>query len=513
MYSQTDIELARLALYAYDYSPRNHSGIPEGYTLVEGSEFSDEVTGFQAYAFIGPGDQLVVAFTGTRFAEGEPLDVDWQSNITGALGSEEPFGTGQFEQAVLWFKRLMDNPDISDASKQDVMFTGHSLGGGLAEFMGTIFGLPAVGFAPAPFEQIALNTDTMIDLLAGFGAHTTHGAALASWVHALQQGGEVLSQTLDAREGNISSIAITDEMVTLPLRLGETFFDVAGVLVGTTLNYVGPAAAAALLMMDSFQHLRPLAPWLMATAIPGVDDAIAGSLMSTKPEELYLGESNYRWIDVGEWSNLNVDLEPLSLDFSQAVAKHAMSWHLALMESEELLQAVAALPDLAPIISSSDYFARDAYQDRETDLLLKILNNHFGVFSGGGDDQGVQPRPASGWLIPFAADMLAISEAVPAGSESHVISGLIAVAAQYYADSPDGAIDPLFAAVSGGLSFDLDEIPGASPSSVKGIARHLWGVLADDFDGAAYLMPALHDVDAMQAAGSACGTSSTAPTA
>ncbi|MFP5505598.1 MAG: hypothetical protein ACLGH6_05325 [Gammaproteobacteria bacterium] len=100
MYSQKSIELARLALYSYDYSEVNHSGIPEGYTLVPGSRFSDPVTGFQAYAFIGPGDQLVVAFTGTRFAEGEPLDVDWQSNITGALGSEEPLGKGQFEQAA-----------------------------------------------------------------------------------------------------------------------------------------------------------------------------------------------------------------------------------------------------------------------------------------------------------------------------------------------------------------------------------------------------------------------------
>lgn len=133
MYSQKTIDLARLALYSYDFSDRNRSGIPDGYREV--ASWANPDTGFQAYAFVRDDtDELVVSFTGTRFAEGEPLDIDWQTNLAGGLGSTLLFGNErQFADAIEFFGRVMALPEneAGQATKDNVMFTGHSLGGGL----------------------------------------------------------------------------------------------------------------------------------------------------------------------------------------------------------------------------------------------------------------------------------------------------------------------------------------------------------------------------------------------
>jgi hypothetical protein len=85
MYSSETIELARLALYSYDFEGFNRSGLPAGYT--ELAMWTNADTGFQAYAFKSDTGQLVISFTGTRFEENAPLDIDWQTNIVGAMGA------------------------------------------------------------------------------------------------------------------------------------------------------------------------------------------------------------------------------------------------------------------------------------------------------------------------------------------------------------------------------------------------------------------------------------------
>lgn len=67
MYSNLQLDLTRLALYAYDYRRQvNRTGIPEHWVQIKVKE--NPATGFQAYAFLNTStNQVAVSFTGTRF--------------------------------------------------------------------------------------------------------------------------------------------------------------------------------------------------------------------------------------------------------------------------------------------------------------------------------------------------------------------------------------------------------------------------------------------------------------
>lgn len=188
MWSDKQIDLASLALYSYDYDDSNRTGIPSEWEFVVKSVSVN--SGFQAYAFKNDvTNELVVSFTGTRFHPDEPIDVDWQTNVAGSMGSVVPFGVGQFADATGFLRMLMeaDTAVLNDAQKENVIFTGHSLGGGLANFMGVVFDRPALGFAPAPFESMAKSA-SVLDYLSDvyLSSVTRHGVADAL---ACAQGG------------------------------------------------------------------------------------------------------------------------------------------------------------------------------------------------------------------------------------------------------------------------------------------------------------------------------------
>lgn len=71
MYTDFEKELSRIALYSYDYSKQNRTGLPDDWALIPmpaGLGLIPE-TGFQAYAVINnQANRLVFSFIGTRFA-------------------------------------------------------------------------------------------------------------------------------------------------------------------------------------------------------------------------------------------------------------------------------------------------------------------------------------------------------------------------------------------------------------------------------------------------------------
>ncbi len=135
----------------------NRSTAPLGFATPFGAKVIDQTTegAFAAVAYYLPdADEIIFAYRGT--------DEPWSDGFTGW-----PLGSGWYDspqsQADLAFGFFNDvMADISEpthefhyASSADVVFTGHSLGGGLAGLVASINELPAFVFDSMPFTQAA----------------------------------------------------------------------------------------------------------------------------------------------------------------------------------------------------------------------------------------------------------------------------------------------------------------------------------------------------------------------
>jgi Lipase (class 3) len=134
-------DYATLSLYVYDVREDdiNRPILPAGWTELELN--TDNVVGFSYGIFQGPGNEIVLAYTGTN--EG----VDWLSNIGSGLG----IGSPQVSAAALVYARAKEQYGAN------ITLSGHSLGGGLASIISVWFNRPAVVFDHAPFELAARN--------------------------------------------------------------------------------------------------------------------------------------------------------------------------------------------------------------------------------------------------------------------------------------------------------------------------------------------------------------------
>ena len=145
----TKKELAQLSLYVYnvpaDAEQKNRPNLPSSDWVV--LEYSpDNTLGFSYGIFKNNSTgEVVVAYTGSN----EKLVVDFLlTNIPAGVG----VGSTQISGAAVVAART-----IQTYGAQNVSFTGHSLGGGLASIMSVWFNRPAVVFDHAPFELAARN--------------------------------------------------------------------------------------------------------------------------------------------------------------------------------------------------------------------------------------------------------------------------------------------------------------------------------------------------------------------
>ena len=105
----------------------------------------DDRSGFQAAVYKNDANQYVVAYTGTNGGN------DWtKANIPQGFGMQ----TKQYEQAQMLAKTM-----VSVHGVDNVAFTGHSLGGGLAQA-----GILATGGRGVTFNAAGLSNDTMREL-------------------------------------------------------------------------------------------------------------------------------------------------------------------------------------------------------------------------------------------------------------------------------------------------------------------------------------------------------------
>lgn len=140
-------EYAQLAAYVYAVTPKNVLEKPPGWEQLE--LIPDQGDGFSAGVFRRIGTtEIVIAYTGTN---ANKLTDTQYANLPATLGTP----SSQVLKAMLLYERIKNNPLYGD----NITFTGHSLGGGLAGLMAVYFNKTATTFDAAPFEKSALNTN------------------------------------------------------------------------------------------------------------------------------------------------------------------------------------------------------------------------------------------------------------------------------------------------------------------------------------------------------------------
>lgn len=155
MASVTEFSLLALRVYSTPgaiKSPEpdtefNRPAVPAGWTELEWH--ADEGDGF-SYGVYGNGSEIVVAYAGTN------QNIDWAANITNGVG----LGSTQLTKAAIAYLQA------KQTYGENISFTGHSLGGGLASIMAVWFDRPATVFDEAFFETTALDPLVMAPMIA-----------------------------------------------------------------------------------------------------------------------------------------------------------------------------------------------------------------------------------------------------------------------------------------------------------------------------------------------------------
>jgi Lipase (class 3) len=138
-----DLACAILSSTAYriGYHLKNQIDAAPGAVQLPGSlgyKALNGTSGFEASAFEYDG-KIIISYAGTN----PDYIADLVTNGALALGINHP----QLKQAAEFYAAIKNNPAYAG---KEVVFTGHSLGGGLAAAMGVFFNKRAVTFDPAP---------------------------------------------------------------------------------------------------------------------------------------------------------------------------------------------------------------------------------------------------------------------------------------------------------------------------------------------------------------------------
>ena len=136
---------------------RNEAPIPPGWTELKDYAISGSGTGavlsgagFSARVYRGPGGDIVISYAGTQFGgSGIGQAGDW-------LSGNMPLAIGLYGQQAMAAAELYQK--VRAEQGNNISFTGHSLGGGVAAMMAVLFDRPAKVFAPAPFGMSVNST-------------------------------------------------------------------------------------------------------------------------------------------------------------------------------------------------------------------------------------------------------------------------------------------------------------------------------------------------------------------
>lgn len=197
----------------------NDSIIPSNAIKLQSASYS---SGFQASAYYDPDlNQIIISYAGTNeFRDIGSADAGIMiGNVTST----------QWQEAFLFYNELFKNPDFNyhlDNNYAEIILTGHSLGGGLAQVVGAVTGNQTFAFNPAEVppaligkgpESFSLNPFIFVtDLVAWASAKYVGNIPLhplspgeSSNIHIIRSNKDVVSY------GVTKSIHLTDDIINV----------------------------------------------------------------------------------------------------------------------------------------------------------------------------------------------------------------------------------------------------------------------------------------------------------
>ncbi|HSI53212.1 MAG TPA: VCBS domain-containing protein [Ramlibacter sp.] len=218
----------------------NQAPVPAGWVELAQYQVSGSGTyaglttaGFSARVFQGPGGEIVISYAGTQFGgTGIGQAGDWfAGNLPLALGFS---GTQALLAAALY-------QQVRSDLGNNITFTGHSLGGGLAAMMSAYFDRPAYVFAPAPFSKAVDSTQYLLGMAGALMPTRVLLTALAVADPHKMLPPEIFSYTplldYNGRAANVHSWAVKGEVlekVLFPLGFIEPANSRTSLFAGST---------------------------------------------------------------------------------------------------------------------------------------------------------------------------------------------------------------------------------------------------------------------------------------
>ncbi|TAN82305.1 MAG: DUF2974 domain-containing protein, partial [Gallionella sp.] len=202
-----------------DAPPANFNG----WTLLDVSPPNPD--GFYAVAYQNSAGQVAIAYRGTDGLKG-----DLAADGSFVAGSWHP----QFFDAAAFTNRF-----IEIYGKDNVLVTGHSLGGGIAQVMARMFGLDGATF-DAPGANGVTQSDGFAQAAALYGQPTGNQDA-AAFMNYTSQGSAI--SAVDSHIGGTQSIVNLSDPSIVPLLVGAA----GAMLGGPVLSLLGFGSVANIL--------------------------------------------------------------------------------------------------------------------------------------------------------------------------------------------------------------------------------------------------------------------------
>ncbi|MFH1870442.1 MAG: calcium-binding protein [Pseudomonadota bacterium] len=416
---------------AYDStrSSTNKIPVPLGWNQLPGTlgYQQPKTSGFEAAAY-QQGNQIVISFAGT-FPGGSLFPADLVADGTLGYGACHD----QLKDAALYYMQIKAaNPNA------DIVFTGHSLGGGLAALMGCFFGRHAFTFDQAPLRRAATeaNRDALVTYLQGQGYSTDTLFELTSFY----------SSRLEIEVPGLNPVYVT----SIRGEANVKDWHVKGEFLTESPN--------GTLSMDA---------WLLGVT--------------------RIGEST----QIEQGAGFNLPVLKIGNQISSVDDAHAIELAIALRASPTFGSLTYDIPYFLAELFDESLFANEG-GSAVPNLLTHLIRHQFG-------GNGVT---ADGMLDKFVADAARLSVGGYPMTNEKLGRGLLEVAMQYYWQTTGEVTSPLFDDATGGFTFDIGKLTAGDNaikgmawlgSSIREISGdngldprdyHVWHVAVSNVSGA-----------------------------
>lgn len=358
------------------------------------------IFGFEAHAYQYNG-QVIIAYTGTDVSQ--PGDI--YSDVMLGVGNNE----FQIKIAAEFYYK------VKEVYGDNVVFTGHSLGGGLAALMGVFFDKKAITFDPAPFR-----------------------------LAATQSNAEALAKTL--RNAGYAENAALNSYFTQEIPLAIEF----------------PELLAAISLMSyafkNYKLLKNFAKMMYPTLISREwrvsAFAVSGEFLTNGYNGFLSDFLNRLRIKSTATPEL-IDINPPGVN---GIDLHSQALLIMAASAPELVAIIKSMPSLGVALFDETLYARKP-SSSEMDLLVKFIKNEYTVGSS-----------RTGFINRFVNDMQMLAGSNQLQLNDAAKMALIAQAMDWYYAQSATVSQPFFLTTGGGLQYTTaqgERIAGAQNKALK----------------------------------------------